>query len=97
MSNKENINYTEEDSIDIIALLKTLLNGKKLIVKTTILFFIIGCIVALLSPVIYTSKTTFVPQVSEDQMSSSKGGLGSLASLAGINLNQGSSTSDSYL
>jgi hypothetical protein len=30
-------------------------------------------------------------------MSSSKGGLGSLASLAGINLNQGSSTSDSYL
>ena len=97
MSNKENINYTEEDSIDIIALLKTLWNGKKLIVKTTILFFIIGCIVALLSPVIYTSQTTFIPQVSEDQMSSSKGGLGSLASLAGINLNQGSSTSDSYL
>ena len=30
-------------------------------------------------------------------MSSSKVGLGSLASLAGINLNQGSSTSDSYL
>ena len=97
MSNKENINYTEEDSIDIIALLKTLWNGKKLIVKTTILFFIIGCVVALLSPVVYTAQTTFIPQVSEDQMSSSKGGLGSLASLAGINLNQGSSTSDSYL
>ena len=30
-------------------------------------------------------------------MSTSKGGLGSLASLAGINLSQGSSTSDSYL
>ncbi|MDG1681715.1 MAG: hypothetical protein P8H49_00960, partial [Flavobacteriaceae bacterium] len=52
---------------------------------------------ALLSPVVYTAQTTFVPQVSDDQMSSSKGGLGSLASLAGINLNQGSSTSDSYL
>ena len=90
-------NNLEEDSIDIIALLKTLWMGKKLIVKTTILFFVIGCIVALLSPVVYTSQTTFVPQVSEDQMSSSKGGLGSLASLAGINLNQGSSTSDSYL
>ena len=89
-------NNLDEDSIDIIALLKTLWNGKKLIVKTTILFFVIGCIVALLSPVVYTSQTTFVPQVSEDQMSSSKG-LGSLASLAGINLNQGSSTSDSYL
>ena len=90
-------NYLEEDSIDIIALLKTLWTGKKLIVKTTILFFVIGCVVALLSPVVYTAQTTFIPQVSEDQMSSSKGGLGSLASLAGINLNQGSSTSDSYL
>tara|TARA_B100001059_G_scaffold131857_1_gene131953 strand:+ start:10 stop:1119 length:1110 start_codon:yes stop_codon:yes gene_type:complete len=90
-------NNLEEDQIDIIALLKTIWNGKKLIIKTTILFFVIGCIVALLSPVVYTAQTTFVPQVSEDQMSTSKGGLGSLASLAGINLNQGSSTSDSYL
>ena len=90
-------NNLEEDSIDIIALLKTVWNGKKIIIKTTAVFFIIGCIVALLSPVIYTAQTTFIPQVSEDQMSSSKG-LGSLASLAGINLNQGSSsTSDSYL
>jgi LPS O-antigen subunit length determinant protein (WzzB/FepE family) len=90
-------NNLEEDSIDIIALLKTLWIGKKLIVRTTILFFVIGCIVALLSPVVYTAQTTFVPQVSDDQMSSSKGGLGSLASLAGISLNQVSSTSDSYL
>ena len=90
-------NNLEEDSIDIIALLKTLWLGRKIIIKTTILFFVIGCIVALLSPVVYTSETTFVPQVSEDQMSSSKGGLGSLASLAGINLNQVSSSSDSYL
>ena len=89
-------NNLEEDSIDIIALLKTLWMGKKLIVKTTILFFVIGCVVALLSPVVYTAQTTFVPQVSEDQMSSSKGGLGSLASLAGINLNSEVS-SDSYL
>ena len=97
MSNKENINYTEEDSIDIIALLKNIWGERKLIVKVTLSFFIIGCVVALLSPVVYTAQTTFIPQVSEDQMSSS-GGLGSLASLAGINLNQGSSsTSDSYL
>jgi len=89
-------NNLEEDSIDIIALLKTLWNGKKLIVKTTAVFFIIGCIVALLSPVVYTAQTTFIPQVSEDKMSSSSG-LSSIASLAGINLNKGSSTSDSYL
>ena len=90
-------NNLDEDSIDIIALLKTLWIGKKLIVITTILFFIIGCIVALLSPIVYTAQTTFVPQVSEDQMSSTNKGLGSLASLAGINLNQGSTNNDSYL
>ena len=90
-------NFNEEDQIDIIAILKTLWIGKRLIVKTTILFFVIGCIVALLSPVVYTAQTTFVPQVSEDQMSSSKAGLGSLASLAGINLNSAEVSSDSYL
>jgi len=97
MNNQKENNFNEEDEIDIIELVKKVWVGKKLIVITTILFFIIGCVVALLSPVIYTSQTTFIPQVSEDQMSSSKGGLGSLASLAGINLSQGSSTSDSYL
>jgi hypothetical protein len=97
MNNKMDNNFNEDDQIDIIALIKKVWLGKKIIIKVTALFFVIGCIVALLSPVVYTSQTTFVPQVSEDQMSTSKGGLGSLASLAGINLNQGSSTSDSYL
>ena len=89
-------NNLEEDSIDIIALLKTVWNGKKIIIKTTAMFFIIGCIVAVLSPVVYTSQTTFVPQVSDEELSTSKG-LGSLASLAGINLNSSKETSDSYL
>ena len=97
MNNQKENNFNEEDEIDIIALIKTVWLGRKLIIKTTVIFFVIGCLVALLSPVVYTAQTTFIPQVSEDQMSSSKGGLGSLASLAGINLNQGSSTSDSYL
>ena len=89
-------NNLEEDSIDIIALLKTAWNGKKIIIKTTAVFFIIGCIVAVLSPVVYTSQTSFVPQVSDEELSTSKG-LGSLASLAGINLNSSKETSDSYL
>ena len=97
MSNQTENNFNEEDEIDIIALLKKVWFGKRIIIKITTLFFVIGCIVALLSPVIYTSQTTFVPQVSDDQISSSKSGLGSLASLAGIKLNQGSSNSDSYL
>ena len=94
---QENNNFSEEDSIDIIALLKNIWGERKLIVKVTLSFFIIGCVVALLSPVVYTSETTFVPQTS-DQNSSSVKGLGSLASLAGINLNaQASSSIDNYI
>ena len=87
----------EEDSIDIIAILKTVWNGRKLVLKSIATFFIVGCIVALLSPVIYTSETTFVPQTSDDQMSSAPKGLGSLAGLVGIDLNSAGSSSDSYL
>ena len=87
----------EEDSIDIIAILKTVWNGRKLVLKSIATFFVIGCIAALLSPVIYTSETTFVPQTSDDQMSSAPKGLGSLAGLVGINLGSAGSSSDSYL
>lgn len=90
-------NNMEEDPIDIIVILKNAWAERILIFKTTISFFIIGCILALISPVVYTSETTFVPQVSEDQMSVANKGLGSIASLAGINLNAPEMTSDSYL
>jgi len=86
----------EEDSIDIIAILKTVWNGRKLVVKSVTAFFLIGCIVALVTPIIYTSETTFVPQTSDDQMSAPNG-LGSLAGLVGIDLNSAVSSSDSYL
>jgi len=87
----------EEDSIDIIAILKTVWDGRKLLVKSILAFSIIGCIVALSSPVIYTSQTTFVPQTSDDQSSSAPKGLGSLAGLVGIDLSSVGSSSDSYL
>jgi len=97
---KENMtnspNNFEEDSIDIIAILKSIWSERKLITKVIISFFIIGCIVALSSTVLYTSQTTFVPQVSDDQATSNNK-IGSLASLAGINLNPTEITSDSYL
>jgi len=95
--NKTNINNNpEEDSIDILIQLKKIWKERMLIIKTLAIFFIIGCIVALLSPVVYTSQTTFVPQISGDDMST-KNRLGSLASLAGINLSPTEETSDSYL
>ena len=94
--NKHNLYYNmQEDSIDIIALLKAIWTERRLIIKISISFFFIGCLVALLSPVVYTSQTSFVPQVSGDDITKSK--LGSLASLSGINLSQNEVTSDSYL
>lgn len=89
-------NQANDDSIDIIAILKKIWTDRKLIVKSVISFFIIGCLVSLISPVKYTSQTTFVPQISDDQMSPSNK-LGSLASLAGLNINSTEMPSDSYL
>lgn len=86
----------EEHSIDIIEIIKKIWLERVLISKVIILSFVIGCFVALLSPVVYTSQTTFVPQVSGDDMSSNNK-LGSLASLAGINLDATKVNSDSYL
>ena len=79
-------NNIEEDSIDIVAYIKKIWNQRILIIKTLILFFFIGCLVALWSPVVYISQTTFVPQISGDEISTNNR-LGSLASLAGININ----------
>lgn len=93
---KINNNMEGEYSIDIVAILKNIWKERRLIIKTSISFFFIGCLVALLSPVVYTSETTFVPQIS-DQQSTTNNRLGSLASLAGININPSEVTSDTYL
>jgi uncharacterized protein involved in exopolysaccharide biosynthesis len=81
----------EGDSIDLIALLKSLWQSRFFILKVTILFFVIGLLVAFLSPVSYTATSSFVPQTSE---SKSAGSLGGLAALAGINLNAGTGGAD---
>ena len=96
-NNTKSYNNIDTDSIDIIANLKKVWTGRKLIIKLTALSFVIGCIVALTSPVIYVSDTSFVPQTSDYNSSSSKG-IGSLASLAGINLDIGASSGlDNYI
>ena len=79
MSNKE----ITEDEIDLIALVKSLWISRKIIFKITSLFLILGVIVALLSPVVYTASSTFIPQSNSSGGSSSLSGV---ASLVGINL-----------
>ena len=88
MSNNETTdkqnNQVEEDEIDLIALAKTVWDGKRTIILSVIICAIIGVMVALLSPKEYTATTTMVPQLSES--SSKLGGLSSLAAMAGFNL-----------
>ena len=81
----------QEDEIDLIALLKTIYKRRKLIFKTSLLAAIIGLIIGILSPSVYNARTTFVLQTSSPKLSSSLGGL---ASLAGIDLSSGNSGSE---
>ena len=73
-----------EDEIDLIELLKSLWSGKKLIIKITSFFAILGVVASLMSPIAYTSSSTFIPQSS--QAGSGASSLSGVASLVGINL-----------
>ena len=76
------MDYQKNDEIDLTVLLKTVFLARRFVLRTIILFAIIGVVIALVSPVRYTASSTFMPQLSEVSTSSSLGGL---ASLAGIN------------
>ena len=71
------------DEIDLIELFKTAWNGKKQIIKISFVFILAGVAAALLSPVVYTSSTTFINSQTESLPTS---GLSGVASLVGINL-----------
>ena len=72
-----------EDEIDLIELLKSLWSGKKLIAKITFFFGVLGIAVSLMSPIVYSASSTFIPQSSQTGGGSSLSGV---ASLVGINL-----------
>jgi hypothetical protein len=86
---QENKNTTpiEDDSIDIIALLKDLWIARKIILKITLVFTFLGLFVAVFSKNEFTAATTFVPLAQGTPAGG--GSLGSLASLAGINIGGG--------
>jgi len=70
--------------IDLTVLAKRLWNGRKSILGFLLVFTIIGIFIGLFSPIEYTSKTVMVPQI--QSKSTGLGGLGSLAAMAGFNL-----------
>ena len=79
------------DEIDLIELLKTAWDGRKQIIIISFVFVLVGVAAALLSPVVYSSSTTFINSQTE---SSSSSGLSGVATLVGINLGGMSSGSE---
>lgn len=80
-----NANIPEEREIDLVELIQRMWVNRKLILKVTGVFFVLGLLVALLSSKAYTAGCDVVPQTSD---SGSASRMSSLAALAGINLNQ---------
>jgi LPS O-antigen subunit length determinant protein (WzzB/FepE family) len=85
--NDQNRKSTDRDlvkEIDLIALLKTVWKDRIIVIKTIIIFSCLGLIIALFSQKEYSVSAIMVPQV--ENQSSNLGGLSSLASLAGVNM-----------
>jgi len=80
------------DEIDLVYLVKLVWVKKWFITKFTLVFMVLGVLVAILTPKEFEASSTFIPQTGE----SSKGenALGGLASLAGINLGGGAPGSE---
>ena len=80
----------EEEGIDIMALLRSLWDGRKTIIICLVIFIALGVVAALTMKRTYTVQTVMVPQLNSRQNSS----LGSLAALAGIDLGMQTAASD---
>ncbi len=79
------IRSEHDDEIDLIALAKTLWEGRRTVIKTTLIFMVLGLFIAIFSQKEYTASCTMVPQSAEGG-SKLGGSLGGLAAMAGINL-----------
>jgi len=74
----------ESDQIDLLYFLSIVWQDRWRVLKITIIFTLLGLVLALITPNTYTAKSIFIAQSSGDK--SSSGSLGGLASLAGVNL-----------
>lgn len=82
------------DEIDIIKFLKKIYNAKKLIVISTFVFVLLGVIFSLSKSNVFTSSTTFIPQLNSGTTKTGGSSLTGLASLAGISLAGGLENSE---
>ena len=73
----------QEEEIDLVEVVRKLWKNRKLILKITVVFMVLGVLVALFSPKEYTAGCTMVPQSGDKKVG---GNLSGLASMVGINL-----------
>ncbi|MCT4589756.1 MAG: Wzz/FepE/Etk N-terminal domain-containing protein [Carboxylicivirga sp.] len=79
----DNLQIIKDDEIDLIALIKTIWNGRKIIYYSVGIAIFIGLIIAFTSPAKYQASCTLIPS---EEKKGSMGNLGALAGMAGINL-----------
>lgn len=79
-----------EDTIDLYEISKIIWKGKKILAKSVTVFFLFGIVMAFGSKVEYEALCKLMPE-SQEGLKPNLGGLGSLAGIAGINLEMGSS------
>ena len=81
----EKYNKQPDNQADLVELIQRMWINKVLIIIVTGVFVVLGLLVAIFSSKVYTSACDVVPQTSD---SSALSRMGSLAALAGINLDQ---------
>lgn len=91
-SSQQQVNYYQDDEIDLRELFGILWQRKKLIISITLIGLTLAVIIALTRPVLYQADSTLIPSKAAGQTSSALKNVGFLASMAGVNL--GGSESD---
>lgn len=89
MDQFQNNPQIDEQEIDLVELIQRMWHNKGFIIKTTILFMVVGLLVALFSPKVYTASCDVVPQTSDGSKGSQ---MSAFAKMAGINLSQDQET-----
>lgn len=89
MDQFQNNPQIDEQEIDLVELIQRMWHNKGFVIKTTILFMVVGLLVALFSPKVYTASCDVVPQTSDNSKGSQ---MSAFAKMAGINLSQDQET-----
>ena len=93
---QDNINNEYDDAVDLKEILQILLKRKILISLLTLFFAIVSIFTAISMSDVYKSSSLLAPTSQDESLSSSLGGLSSLAGIAGVSLPAGS-ISDSQI